>query len=86
MALIDIALPEMDGIDLLKRLREIRSTTTAVAFTARVMPDDLSKYRVARFDEVAAKPFCMDALLATLRRIVSLASDDDAADEVTVHS
>ena len=78
VALIDIALPEMDGVDLLHRLRAIRSTAPAVAFTACVMPSDLNRYYLANFDEVAAKPFDLDTLLATLRRLAPAPAPDHA--------
>jgi CheY-like chemotaxis protein len=80
VALIDIGLPQMDGIEVWKRLRAIQAMRGA-AFTAYVMEKDLADYRAAGFDEVVAKPIAIDELLAVLRRLVPSATPVDLSAE-----
>ncbi|HEY9164585.1 MAG TPA: response regulator [Candidatus Kryptonia bacterium] len=56
--LLDIQLPEMDGIEVLKRIREDKETKeiTVIALTAYTMRGDKEKFEAAGFDGYLAKP------------------------------
>jgi two-component system OmpR family response regulator/two-component system response regulator QseB len=85
-ALLDLSLPELDGIDALKAVRGHRNRTPIIIVTAR----DGSKQRVegldAGADDYVTKPFDLDELLArirsTIRRGEGRANDVLAAQSV----
>jgi CheY-like chemotaxis protein len=58
--LMDIVMPDLDGVETLKRLRADSScpnqTTPAIALTAKLSADDVADYAAAGFDGVAGKP------------------------------
>ncbi len=69
VAVFDIMMPQMDGITLLKKLREAGNTIPVLLLTAKAEVDD----KVLGLDSGAnyylTKPFDMDELLAALRAI-----------------
>jgi len=72
MVLLDVMMPDMDGPETLRALREQGSITdrTAVAFmTAKVHPDQLARYRELGVTDVIAKPFDPMTLADELRSI-----------------
>lgn len=58
--LMDIVMPEMDGMETLRRLRDdpecLNRTTPAIALTAKLSNEDIAAYTAAGFDGIAAKP------------------------------
>ena len=68
--LLDLGLPQLDGMDVLRRLRARQDTTPVIVLTAR----DALAARVAGLDAGAddylVKPFELDELLARLRVVV----------------
>jgi DNA-binding response OmpR family regulator len=68
--ILDIMMPKMDGLQLLKKLRQEGNTTPVMMLTARGERDD----RIAGFDAGAddylPKPFYTDELLARLKAIL----------------
>jgi CheY-like chemotaxis protein len=58
--LMDIVMPDMDGVEALKRLRADATcpnqSTPAIALTAKLSADDVADYAAAGFDGVAGKP------------------------------
>jgi two-component system, cell cycle response regulator DivK len=56
--LLDIQLPEMDGVEILKRIRSNGSTKgiTVIALTAYTMRGDREKFEAAGFDGYLPKP------------------------------
>jgi CheY-like chemotaxis protein len=69
LILLDIHLPDMDGYELLRRLRATTSTrrTPVIAVSADAMPDEVARSRAAGFDDQVAKPIqvqVLDQLLA----------------------
>lgn len=67
LALIDIRMPEMSGIELCKRLRQTAPAgTNFVALTAEVLPDEIERILNQGFDRILLKPFRETDLLLTL--------------------
>jgi len=65
LILLDISLPEMDGTEVLERIREdddLKSIPT-IALTAHAMTGDREKYLSMGFDEYLTKPIVDETVL-----------------------
>lgn len=69
-ALIDLGLPKLDGIALIKALRDKGVATPVLILTARGAVQDVVKGLEAGADDYLAKPFAMDELLARVRALI----------------
>ena len=65
LVLLDISLPEMDGTEVLQRMREDPRLVSVpvIALTAHAMAGDRERFLGEGFDEYLAKPIVDDALL-----------------------
>jgi len=71
IVILDISLPEMDGTEILRRLRsdEQLKSLPVIALTAHAMVGDREKYLAAGFDDYVAKPILdMKVLFNTIQR------------------
>jgi two-component system, cell cycle response regulator DivK len=70
LVLMDIRLPDMDGVEALLRLRlDTRTASIPVlAVTAQAMKGDGERFRDAGFDGYLTKPVDIDVLLLTVAR------------------
>ncbi len=70
LVLMDIQLPDIDGIAVLKRIRADASfdAMPVVAVSASVMPDDQHKIAGSGFDAFIPKPISLKPFLATVER------------------
>jgi two-component system, OmpR family, KDP operon response regulator KdpE len=66
LVLLDLGLPDLDGVDVLRRLRE-RSDAPVVVLTARQASQDKVEALDLGADDYVTKPFGMDELLARIR-------------------
>ncbi len=70
--LMDIQMPEMDGIQTAKQIRQlddpIKSTIPIIALTANVLSEDIEKYKAAGMNDFLAKPFDECGLLLVILR------------------
>jgi PAS domain S-box-containing protein len=75
LVLVDMQLPDMNGLELLKRLRADPQTATlpCVALSANAMPEDVRAARAAGFDDYWTKPIDLSAFLAAIDRLVPTA-------------
>ena len=73
LVLLDISLPEMDGTEVLQRIRanpEIQ-TLPVVALTAHAMAGDREKYLGAGFNDYVSKPIVDEqVLLDVIQRLL----------------
>ena len=70
IALIDIGLPEVDGYEVARRLRELGPRCPyLIALTGYGQPDDVKRAREAGFDAHLLKPVDPDALTNVLGEI-----------------
>lgn len=67
IVILDLGLPDMDGIDVLKRAREKHSDLPILLLTARSDLDDRISGLDSGADDYLAKPFEMTELFARLR-------------------
>ena len=65
LVLLDVSLPEMDGTEVLRRIRadETLRDLPVIALTANAMAGDREKYLAGGFDDYVAKPIVDEALL-----------------------
>lgn len=66
---LDLSLPGLDGLEVLRRLRDGGSTTPVLALTARAAVTDRIAGLEAGADDYLAKPFDLDELVARLRAL-----------------
>ena len=71
LILMDIRLPDMDGLEALRRLRiDARSASIPVlAVTAQAMKGDREGFAEAGFNGYLSKPLDVDELLSTVARL-----------------
>lgn len=66
LVLLDLGLPDMDGLEVLKRLRSW-SQVPVIVLSARTLDTDKVSLLDAGADDYLTKPFSMDELLARMR-------------------
>lgn len=67
---LDIMLPEMNGLAVARRLRESHNRTPVLMLTARDSTGDVVKGLDSGADDYLTKPFSFEVLLARLRSII----------------
>ena len=67
IVILDIGLPDMDGLSVLKRIRAVHSDLPVLLLTARATLQDKVVGLDTGADDYLPKPFDMDELLARLR-------------------
>ncbi len=65
--LLDVMLPRMDGLTVIRKLREVRMRTQAIIVSARDSMRDVVHGLDAGADDYLTKPFALDVLLAKVR-------------------
>jgi len=83
LVLMDIAMPELDGLGATQRIRALDAPNGAVpivALTANAMAEDKERSRAAGMNDHLAKPIDRDALYAVLQRWLPGAPAAEAAE------
>lgn len=73
--IIDIMLPELDGITLIRKIREKGINTPIIVLSARGRVDDRVKGLEAGADDYLTKPFSFSELLARIQALIRRASN-----------
>ena len=68
--IVDIMLPELDGINLIKKIRAQRNNTPVIILSARNRVDDRVKGLQAGADDYLTKPFAFSELLARIQALI----------------
>lgn len=68
--IVDIMLPEMDGISLIKRIRRENNNTPIIILSARDRVDDRVNGLHAGADDYLTKPFAFSELLARVQALI----------------
>lgn len=76
---VDWNLPEMAGLQIIRRLREARNNTPVVMLTARDALEDRVEGLDAGADDYVLKPFHVDELLARVRSVIRRGGSQAAA-------
>ena len=71
LILLDVDLPDMDGHELLRRLRAQHLPAALIALSANAMPEAVAQARAAGFDDYWTKPIDVAQLLDGLDRQAS---------------
>jgi DNA-binding response OmpR family regulator len=66
LVLLDVHLPDVSGIDLCARIREMRPTLPVVVCTGEAEPDEAAQLVGMGIRRYFRKPIAMDELLATV--------------------
>jgi CheY-like chemotaxis protein len=69
LVLVDMQLPDMDGHELLRRLRARQLPSCIIALSANAMPDAVQRARDAGFDDYWTKPIDIAQFLAGLDQL-----------------
>ena len=70
LLIVDIMLPELDGISVIKRLREKRKNTPVIILSAKDQVEDRVKGLEAGADDYLTKPFAFSELLARIQALM----------------
>ena len=75
LALVDINLPDINGVDLAQQLKQQASNDhyelKTIAVSAHVFQEDIDQYIKAGFDDFIAKPVQMKRLTATISKVMA---------------
>ncbi|HMO47317.1 MAG TPA: PAS domain-containing protein [Rubrivivax sp.] len=71
LVLVDMQLPDMDGHEVLRRLRAQAFGSRVVALSANAMPDAAARARAGGFDDYWTKPIDIGGFLASLDRLAA---------------
>ena len=82
LAIIDIGLPELSGIDIIKKLRQEGNTLPILVLTARGSWQDKVQGLEAGADDYLVKPFHIEELLARINALLRRASNS-ASEQIT---
>jgi two-component system OmpR family response regulator len=82
-AIIDVMLPALDGISLVKRLRAERRTVPVLFLSAKGSVDDRVRGLQAGGDDYLTKPFAFSELLARVQALIRRATSSPEATRLT---
>lgn len=83
LVLLDLMLPEMHGLDVLKRIRATESTTPVILLTAKSEVEDKVKGLDLGANDYVTKPFEIEELLARIRNAIRFSSHKISNNETT---
>jgi two-component system KDP operon response regulator KdpE len=78
LVILDLGLPDLDGVEVLRRLRK-RSAVPVIVLSARQEADDKVEALDEGADDYVSKPFSIDELLARVRAAVRRTTTEQAA-------
>jgi signal transduction histidine kinase/ActR/RegA family two-component response regulator len=82
--ILDMHMPEMDGLELTRRIRALDDASIAglpiIGLTAAVLPNERDAFLAAGLDEVLAKPLEIDRLTEALRHHLAVSSGGPMSD------
>lgn len=78
LVLLDLLLPKMDGLQVLRALREIRKTLPVIILTAKGTEDDRVRGLKMGADDYVVKPFSARELIARVEAVLRRAVDRPA--------
>ena len=70
LILMDIRMPEMNGLDATRIIKEVSHNTPVVALSAYAFEENIREARLAGFDEFMSKPFRVENLIEMVRKYI----------------
>lgn len=70
--LMDIQMPQMDGIEATKRIREMDTQIPIIAITAYALKGDKERFLSQGMNEYLAKPIKMEKLAAVIEKVITI--------------
>ena len=77
--LLDVSLPDFDGVEVLRRLRADRPDLPVLFLTARDSAEDKAAGLRAGADGYLTKPFSLEQVVGRLQRLVGVTGEPDAS-------
>ncbi len=84
VAIVDVMLPKLDGLSLIKALRQRRVSTPVLILSARHTVDDRVRGLESGGDDYLTKPFAFPELVARVQALIRRSTGSPAATELTV--
>jgi len=84
VAVFDIMLPGLDGLSIIRRMRESRVKTPVLVLSAKRSVDDRIKGLQSGADDYLTKPFSFSELLARVQALIRRASDSTEPTQLSV--
>lgn len=86
VVILDVMLPDIDGMQILKRLRDAEDQTPTLFLTARDSVTDRVAGLTAGADDYLTKPFSLEELVARIRGVLRRAklAESEPAEQLTV--
>lgn len=73
LVIIDIAMPGMDGMDLLAQIKQVKPELVVIAVTGNAMSNEIEEYKQRGFSFVLTKPFKANDLIKTVLSVLNKA-------------
>lgn len=70
LILMDIRMPEMNGLDAIRIIKEVNSDTPIIALSAYAFPENIKEAKAAGCDEFMAKPFNVEDLIERIQHYI----------------
>ena len=70
LILMDIRMPEMDGLDATRIIKEVNHETPVIALSAYAFEENIREAKAAGCDDFLAKPFRVEKLIETITRFI----------------
>ena len=70
LVLMDIKMPVMDGMEAMKKIKELKPDLPVIALTAYAYADDKSRFLEAGFDEYLSKPVSQKELIDVVEKYI----------------
>ena len=79
LVVLDVMLPDLDGFEVIRKLRDGGSRTPVVFLTARDATDDKIRGLTLGGDDYVTKPFSLEELVARVRAVLRRAGVDEGS-------
>jgi len=70
LILMDIRMPEMNGLDATRIIKEVNPDTPVIALSAYAFEENIREVKAAGCDDFLAKPFRVENLIETIARYI----------------
>ncbi|MCX7666816.1 MAG: protein kinase [Gemmataceae bacterium] len=87
LILLDVAMPDMNGVEVLARLRQDHKDTNlkVIMFSGHTTPEEMAEMLARGADDFLTKPFSVAQLLARVQNMLRLKKAQDKASALNAH-